>query len=110
MDTQTNKQPQDAQDQKPATPAPKQAPSVGRIVHYVLPDWDDSISHWSKGDHRPAIIVRVWGAEMVQLQVFTDGSNDLQSGANVMWCTSVHQDETTKASGTWHWPEYVPAQ
>jgi hypothetical protein len=73
-------------------------PSIGRIVHFVLPS----------GEHRPAIIVRIWdfvptASSSVQLQVFTDGSND---GLNyVEWRTSVHQDAETKAPGTWHEPE-----
>ena len=75
-------------------------PSIGRTVHYVLPN----------GEHRPAIITRVWDqvpteSSVVQLQVFTDGSNDgLQ---NVEWRTSVHQDNATKAPNTWHEPERV---
>ena len=82
----------------------EQVPSVGRIVHYVLPDGR------SKGEHRPAIIVRIWDEypkpeSMCQLQVFTDGNND--ELPNVLWATSVHQDAETKAPRTWHWPEFV---
>ncbi len=92
--------------------------TVGRIVHYVL-EWGTS-----KGEHRPAIVVRDWKQEngLVQLQVFTDGWNDgfksthlVQVGEqhvegmlgidqNVIWRTSVHYDEA-KEPGTWHWPE-----
>lgn len=70
----------------------------GRIVHFVLPDGR------SEGQHRPAIVVRVWdpGSSTVQLQVFTDGSND--DLANVEWRTSVSYSEEHKP-GTWHWPE-----
>jgi hypothetical protein len=75
-------------------------PSIGRIVHFIMPD----------GQHRPAIIVRVWdpkatNATLVQLQVFTDSSNDKEP--NVIWRTSVHQDETATKPGTWHEPERV---
>ncbi len=83
----------------------------GRIVHYVLE------SGRSKGEHRPAIVVRDWKQEngLVQLQVFTDGINDgfvegvaPQTGfsvsANSIWRTSVHYSEE-KELGTWHWPE-----
>jgi hypothetical protein len=84
-------------------------PSIGRIVHYVLSNGR------SKGEHRPAIIVRVWPKQgeiqLVQLQVFTDGSNDFSSdqvGYNgSFWATSVHQDEVDKKESTWHWPERV---
>lgn len=91
----------------------------GRIVHYVLE------SGRSKGDHRPAIVVRDWKQEngLVQLQVFTDGANDeftnfvfvtddkrdIATGdqsSNVVWRTSVHYSEA-KEPGTWHWPEQV---
>jgi hypothetical protein len=96
---------------------------VGRIVHYVLE------SGHSKGDHRPAIVVRDWSNQttpgsdgMVQLQVFTDGWNDnlreshlirigeqettLTLTQNSVWRTSVHYSEE-KEPGTWHWPEKV---
>lgn len=94
-------------------------PTVGRIVHYVLPDGR------SKGDHRPAIIVRVWGEDQVkagtlpasalgtvQLQVFTGGGNDAADytasggpyASGIAWKTSVVHDEA-KSENTWHWPE-----
>lgn len=88
----------------------------GRIVHYVLPDGP------SAGEHRPAIIVRVWRGEIVvnpktaeeehmkdtavQLQVFMDGDgrgwND--QAPNVVWHTSVMYSED-KEPDTWHWIE-----
>ncbi len=76
--------------------------TVGRIVHYVMPDMQ----------HRPAIVVRVWGPTCVNLQVITDGSNDGQQFAHGhVWRTSVLHDEDTKAVNTWHWPERTqPAQ
>ncbi len=95
----------------------EQLPSVGRIVHYVLSEGR------SAGDHRPAIIVRVWGEEQVaagtlpesalgtvQLQVFTDSSADGRFNDElpaVMWKTSVVHDDEGKAPNTWHWPEPV---
>lgn len=84
----------------------------GRIVHYVLPAGN------SKGEHRPAIIVKVWEAHRAQgtvnLQVFTDGNNDVSPGGResesygkgIAWATSVHYDEN-KAPNTWHWIERV---
>jgi hypothetical protein len=91
-------------------------PTVGRIVHYVLD------SGRSAGDHRPAIIVRVWGEDQVaagtlpesalgtvQLQVFTDSSEDGKFNdelPQVMWKTSVMHDESGQR-GSWHWPERV---
>lgn len=90
----------------------EQQVTVGRIVHYVMPN----------GEHRPAIVVRVWGdghsgAQRVQLQVFTDGSNDVHTPAGehpefvsgIYWATSVlHQEPTEEVPDperTWHWPE-----
>lgn len=85
----------------------------GRIVHYVLE------SGRSKGEHRPAIVVRDWKQEngLVQLQVFTDGENDglrdivterlmpiidLDYSDFLLWRTSVPYSED-KEPGTWHW-------
>lgn len=81
---------------------------VGRHVHYVLESdsYKDDLNSGSYGECRSAIIVRAWSAETVQLQVLTDGYNDgKQYAAGLVWRTSVHQDEETKAPGTWHWPE-----
>lgn len=84
----------------------------GRIVHFVMPN----------GEHRPAIVVRVWDIGSVcdgyvNLQVFTDGSNDarpvsggestgfndaVQSG--ILWRTSICYSES-KEPNTWHWIE-----
>lgn len=77
----------------------------GRIVHYVL---NEGIS---KGQHRPAIVVRVWRTlpdnkpqdnGVCQLQVFTDAVNDTLDP--VMWKTSIVHDASGKP-GTWHWVE-----
>lgn len=87
----------------------------GRIVHFVMPN----------EQHRPAIVVRVWDRDHVngcsQLQVFTDGSNDIdqwvkdsQGNARLenleaaryglLWKTSVLFSEKHDP-GTWHWIE-----
>jgi hypothetical protein len=111
-----------------ATPDPREdaytppAPpiSVGRIVHYVLPD-GHGFRDRAVGQIRPAIVVHVWGPEtgyppgdqVVQLQVFLDGTNDVEVGGAsarslgaTYWATSVRHDEG-KAGGTWHWPARV---
>lgn len=75
----------------------------GRMVHFVMSD----------GEHRPAVIVRVWPVSgvcdgYVNLQVFTDGTNDGQeNAAGIAWKTSICYDEN-KGVGTWHWIEYAP--
>lgn len=97
-----------------STPATTgQLPSVGRIVHYVLPEGN------YPGEHRPAIIVKVWGDEngnpqsdsLVNLQVFTDNVNDFitahPGGSGILWRTSVHHDEDIKEPGTYHFPERI---
>jgi hypothetical protein len=100
--------------------------SVGRIVHYVL----------ANGEHRPAIIVRVWPGEFgtaevtdgINVQIFTDGSNDAAAGTDVAigsfsgeeriqgvaWRPSVRYRDPSDGNvaelmGTWHWPERVAA-
>lgn len=77
--------------------------TAGRIVHFVLADPDyNGIHH-----HRPAIIVRAWNDEMVQLQVFTDASNDgQQGGTGIVWQTSVPYSEAHEPR-SWHFPERV---
>lgn len=77
----------------------------GRIVHFVMP---------SK-EHRPAIVVRVWGFKegYVNLVVFVDGLNDVKRSENdpnknevitTLWETSVEYSEN-KEPRTWHWIE-----
>jgi hypothetical protein len=72
---------------------------VGAIVHFVLDQGRN------KGEHRPAIVVRVWDKDTgsVQLQVFTDDSNDDLPG--VVWRTSVMPDPDGQRPYSWHWIE-----
>jgi hypothetical protein len=74
-------------------------PTIGRVVHYVLP------SGHHPGDHRPAIITRVWSETCVNLQVFTDGDNDYDHGPNVLRITSANYDADGTQPCSWHWPE-----
>jgi len=72
----------------------------GRIVHYVMPN----------GEHRPAIVVRVWDLEIandgyVNLVVFVDGTNDIKPFTTTIWEPSVFFNDTDKPVGTWHWIE-----
>jgi hypothetical protein len=75
-----------------------QEPTIGHIVHYVLDEFAEK--------HRPAIIVKVheW-RKTINLQVFTDGPNDVKD--KTFWASSVENDEDHKSQGTWHWPERV---
>lgn len=86
--------------------------SVGRIVNVVLDAGIPDIRPHAVGQIRPAIVVRTWGegggpSESVNLQVFLDGSNDLDHlapgiGAQI-WLTSAHYSAEPKPR-TWHWP------
>jgi hypothetical protein len=82
------------------------APTPGRIVHFYLPD----------GSVRPAQVVRVFeGGSYVNLQVYTDGLNDLRTvdkhgrrvfprascESGLCWMTSV---EHGTGVGQWSWP------
>lgn len=97
--------------EKPAIPQELQGLTEGRIVHYVLDEGP------YKGQHRPAIVVRVWNqyTGYVNLQVFVDGTNDAPNNQHpsdidqayyngVMWVTSVCYS-ATKETRTWHWIE-----
>ena len=75
----------------------------GRTVHFVVPDGR------SAGEHRPAVVVRVWESGhcegYVNLLVQMDGTNDgMPPGEFLRWETSVCYDEEKKPR-TWHWIE-----
>lgn len=79
-------------------------PTVGRIVEYVLTD------RYGENQVRPAIIIRVWSPECVQLQVFTDGTNDgPEYASGLYWATSVRRSEE-KEPRTWDWMAYQKGQ
>jgi hypothetical protein len=79
----------------------------GRMVHFVMPS----------GEHRPAVVVRVWHISdspegYSNLLVFVDGSNDVKRSegdpnkepVTTIWETSVHYSENHEPR-TWHWIE-----
>jgi hypothetical protein len=95
----------------------QQQPSVGRIVHYVLPDGSPRA-----GEHRAAVITgyfgnaEILGASPANLTVFFDQPDDVAGGLMKHGLEiyqgrafSASQDEDTKAPGTWHWPERTDA-
>ena len=82
-------------------------PSVGRIIHYTLPQ-----GHRPGRTVRPAIIVQVWSqidpsrtvqTGLVNAAVFLDGSNDEGLPPHAY---SIAYD-ATGTPGTWCWPERV---
>jgi len=85
----------------------EQQPAIGRMVHFVLPN--DGRCRYP-GEHRPAVIVKIWSGGHVNLQVFIDGSNDYPDervAEGLHWETSV-PFSNEHGLRTWHWPEFVP--
>ncbi|MDE2098868.1 MAG: hypothetical protein KGL39_16565 [Patescibacteria group bacterium] len=67
----------------------------GRIVHFVE----------DRGEEHPAIVVKEWTPDLVNLGVFADGSNDsfqFNMGEMVSWQTSVGYD-ANKGPRSWHY-------
>lgn len=91
------------------TPPAPPKPSIGRIVHYVLPETSPH-----KGQHRPAIITQNFGGDACNLAVQKGQPNDFSGGG----CTGHVESQAVAlvtsalldphgAFGTWHWPEPV---
>lgn len=83
---------------------PKQVPSVGRVVHYVA--YGTPGGEFPAGVCRAAIITQVTDpgsadSAMCDLAVFNPSG---------MFFNLCPEDQETKAPGSWHWPEYVPAK
>jgi len=89
--------------------AEEREPSVGAIIHYILPEGPQ------RGAHRPAIITHLWSkdhpihAGLPDLCVFKAKSDDFIAPGPVVMVTAVDYRECTfakpDAPGTWHWPE-----
>ncbi|MEU9050213.1 hypothetical protein AB0D37_07370 [Streptomyces sp. NPDC048384] len=98
------------------------SPTIGRIVHYRVTEYDaDRINKRRKDAYKsgayaeengtiahvgndvaagqvfPALVVRVWSGDLVNLQVSLDGND-------TYWATSRAEGEDT---GQWAWPEVV---
>ncbi len=84
-------------------------PSVGAMVHYILPDGSQ------RGAHRPAVITHLWSKDhpihpgLSDLCVFKAKNDDFIAPGAVVMVTAVSFRESTvekpDAPGTWHWPE-----
>lgn len=91
--------------EKPAEPTAQAsfpAPTVGRIVHYVLPTGPQ------RGAHRAAMVSDVSESGLVSLHVFKLGQRDTGNPAftpRVDLIDDVKHDEDGMYPGTWHWPE-----
>lgn len=77
-----------------------QKPTPGRIVHYILPDGDNT------GEVRPALVVTAKG-DTCTLEVFADRANDgpAYEAGNVQRADV----EQGKEPGNWCWPPAAPA-
>ncbi|TQF09081.1 hypothetical protein FJV41_46560 [Myxococcus llanfairpwllgwyngyllgogerychwyrndrobwllllantysiliogogogochensis] len=80
----------------------KQQPTIGRIVHFVIPEGP------SRGQARPAIVANVAEGERVALHVFVDHVVDdiLPVVPFVPSAAPGGPDQP----GTWYWPPQVSAQ
>lgn len=89
-----------------------QQPSIGRVVHYVLP-------MGKCGKHVPAIVTAVGDGDHVNLSITLDRSSDYpesdyaSSGLSIIKTSAftVHAFDVphleSMEGGTWHWPERV---
>ena len=77
-------------------------PTIGRIVRYkvaahdIAPIMNNGVK---AGDYLPAVVVRVWGTETVNLRVLCDATNDA-------WKTSINPGA---GEGQWSWPPREPS-
>jgi len=81
-------------------------PSIGRIVHYRLPNKYEDVERW-----RPAIVTAVWSDNCVNLRLFLDGANDADA-LPIYGTDPAHPDWITSSTagadvGDWRWPPRV---
>ena len=80
-------------------------PTIGRIVLVPVQTRRHSGAGVVDGPVvvRPAIITNVFTEDMINVRVFSDGSNDLVLDD---WKTSLHYNQDDHKLGTWHWMPY----
>jgi hypothetical protein len=85
------------------TPAEPELPTLGRVVHFVLPDGKH------KGSHRLAFITNEPMSLVVNLLVVADTDDDFPDypPTNTCRCRCVSYDGPGRRSGSWHWPERI---
>ena len=108
-----------------------QKPSVGRIVHYTLGEFDPAVidqqspevvdmqrvrNSVQAGEVYPAVIVRVFTGDCVNLRVLLDGRADYWATSRALdnpeiaatrYSPNPDHEGPGYAGGTWHWPERV---
>lgn len=67
--------------------------AIGRIVIFNVPEDMKPKVNWA--EKLPAIIVRIWSNDCVNLKIITDGTDDI-------WQTSVPKGTEVNQ---WQWPE-----
>lgn len=80
------------------------SPSLGRIVLFTFSKGTVLSPNHEEGQSRtvPAIIVGVYGSDIVNLRVFSDGPY------NPLWVTSVSLNPgISPVENTWQWPPRV---
>ena len=77
----------------------KIVPTVGRVVLYTPRTTDPDHNN---AEVLPAVVVRVWSDDMINLKVLNDGSEDF-------WATSVARNELAE-QGTWDWMPFQKDQ
>lgn len=85
-----------------------QTPTIGRVVHYTLTDYDvtylqalnsdESLGNTRVGQVVPAVIVAVWSPTLVNLHVLLDAPL-------AYWATSRALADEEHTAGRWRWPE-----
>ena len=66
-------------------------PTIGQIVHYVM----------QSSEHRPAIVVKAWADNSVNMHVFVDGSDGYPRNCPTMQLQRMRQSDMQEP-GTWH--------
>lgn len=79
----------------------KQGPTIGRVVLYTLVDTEADIN----GSRQfPAIVVKVWSPDCVNLRVFADDDKPPLHRTSV--CERGPHNE--QYGGYWEWPVRIP--
>jgi hypothetical protein len=107
----------DPQAAKKSVQLSERAATVGRTLLYTYSgDEHEHMKPETAGQQRPAVIVRTWGdtpGSVVNVQVFTDGCNDVEGGGpgadgSLRLASLAIAAEPTP--GYLHWPELVNAR
>lgn len=83
--------------------APRQNPSIGRMVHYVA--YGTPGGEFPAGTHRAAIITEVDSAQ--EQDGYPYVSLCVMNPTGLFFNLHVHHDPTAQSPGSWHWPERV---